>query len=71
MYFDQLLGAARTQKLVELLFSAIFNLFLFISNLFQWFQQKTSEKEQKKAASTWKLIKIHNRQFQKPDSFKN
>ena len=37
VYFDQLLGAARTQKLVETLFSAVFNLFLLISNLFQWF----------------------------------
>ena len=27
VYFDQLLGAVRTQKLVKLLFSAIFNLF--------------------------------------------
>ena len=27
MYFNQLLGAVRTQKLVELLFSALFNLF--------------------------------------------
>ena len=28
MYFDQLLGAAPTQKLVKLLFSAVFNLFV-------------------------------------------
>ena len=27
VYFDQLSGAARTQNLVELLFSAVFNLF--------------------------------------------
>ena len=27
VYFDQLLGAARTQKLVEILFLANFNLF--------------------------------------------
>ena len=29
VYFDQLLGAARTQKLVEILFSAVFHLFCF------------------------------------------
>ena len=28
VYFDQLLGAAPTQKLVKLLFSAVFNLFV-------------------------------------------
>ena len=52
VYFDQLLGAARTQKLVETFFQTCFLPFLFISNLFRWFhtwnQQKTSEKEQKK-----------------------
>ena len=37
VYIDQLLGAARTRKLVKLLFSAVFNFFLFILNLFQWF----------------------------------
>ena len=37
LYFDQLLGAARTQKLVKIFFSASFQPFLFISNLFQWF----------------------------------
>ena len=49
VYFDQLLGAVRTQKLVELIFFSGFQGFLFISNLFLWFharnQQKTSEKE--------------------------
>ena len=35
VYFDQLLGAARTQKLVETFFSAVFQPFLFISKLFQ------------------------------------
>ena len=29
VYFNELLGAAHTQKLVEILFSAVFNLFLF------------------------------------------
>ena len=36
-YFEQLLGAARTQKLVELLFFSGFQAFLFILNFFQWF----------------------------------
>ena len=35
VYFDQLLGAARTQKLVKILFFRRFQPFLFISNLFQ------------------------------------
>ena len=51
VYFNQLLGVARTQKLVETFFSAVFQKLMFISNLLQWFyawnQQKTSEKEQK------------------------
>ena len=51
VYFDRLLGAARTQKLVETFFSAVFQPFLFILKLYQWFhswnQQKTSENEQK------------------------
>ena len=33
VYFDQLLGAVRTQKLVEILFSAIFNLFLNVCGI--------------------------------------
>ena len=37
VYFEQLLGAARTQKLVELLFFSGFQAFLFILNFFQWF----------------------------------
>ena len=49
VYFDQLLGAARTQKLVKHFFSC-FQPFLFISNIFRQFracnQQKTPEKEQ-------------------------
>ena len=35
VYFDQFLGAGRTQKLVETFFSAVFQPFLFISKLFQ------------------------------------
>ena len=34
VYFDQLLGAARTQKLVETFYSAVIQPFLFISKLF-------------------------------------
>ena len=51
VYFSQLLGAARTQKLVKLLFFSRFQPFLFISNLFQyklaekdWNQSKTDKK---------------------------
>ena len=49
VYFDQILDAGRTQKLVKTLFWAVFNLFvnfnpfLVISQL-----KKTSENEQKK-----------------------
>ena len=35
VYFDQLSGAARTQKLIKTFFSAVFQPFLFISKLFQ------------------------------------
>ena len=44
VYFDQLLGAARTQRLVETFFSAIFQPFLFISELFQKKTPKSVEK---------------------------
>ena len=37
MYFDQLLVAARTKKLFETFFSAIFQPFSFFLNLFQWY----------------------------------
>ena len=51
VYFDQISSVAGTQKLVELLFFSRFQAFLFILNLFLWFQgwnpQKTSENEQK------------------------
>ena len=50
VYFDQLLGVARTQKLVELLFSAVFNLFCSFQTFFSDFTaeiKKKSEKEQK------------------------
>ena len=35
VYFDQLLGAARTQNLVKILFFAVFNLFCLFSNFCQ------------------------------------
>ena len=53
VYFDQLSGAACTRKLVKTFFSAVFQPFLFISKLFQWFhgwnqvQKSSSENEQK------------------------
>ena len=37
VYFDQFLGAARTQKLVKKLFSAIFNLFCSFQSFFSDF----------------------------------
>ena len=62
VYFDQLLGAACTQKLVETFFSAIFLPFLFNSKPFQifhnWNHKKMSEKklwnEQKRLKNDWK-----------------
>ena len=49
MYFDQLLGAAHTQKLVETFFSPVFNLFC----LKKWFDQLSG------ARSIGKLVEIH------------
>ena len=43
VYFNQLLGAARTQMLVELLFFSRFQPFLFISNLFQYIFYKLDQ----------------------------
>ena len=85
VYFDQLLGAACTQKLIELLFSVVFNLFcsfqtFFSVNFLAFFvhfnreitkkvlnqhkRLKTAEKKEfdqlSGAASTWKLVEIHN-----------
>ena len=40
MYFDQLLGAARTRKLIELLFSAVFNLFCSFPTFFSDFMSE-------------------------------
>ena len=36
VYFDQLLGAARTQKLVKILFSVVFNLFCSFQTFFSY-----------------------------------
>ena len=44
VYFDQLLGAARTWKLVEQLFFSRFQNFLFIFYLFQWFHTWKKQK---------------------------
>ena len=46
VYFDQLLGACSTWKLVEILLSVVFNLFQWFHG---WNQQKMSEKELKNA----------------------
>ena len=48
VYFDQLLGAARTQKLVELLFSAVFNLFCSFQTFFSDFMPEINKKLQKR-----------------------
>ena len=47
MYFDQLLGAAPTQKLAELLFSAIFKLFCSFWTFFSDFTAEINEKHLK------------------------
>ena len=52
-WFDQLLGAARTRKLVETFFSAIFQPFLFISKLFQWFHGWNHKNVWKWTKKTW------------------
>ena len=53
VYFDQLLGAARTQELVKTFFHPFFNLFLFISKLFQWFHSWNKKKRLKMNKKTW------------------
>ena len=51
VYFDQLSGACSTKKLVELLFSAVFNFFVFFcqfltfSSEISWNLRKTLKKE--------------------------
>ena len=44
VYFDQLLGAARTLKLVEILYFSRFQPFLFISNIFSDFTPEINKK---------------------------
>ena len=56
-YFNQLLGAARTRKLVKLLFLAIFNLFCSFSTFFSNF---TSEISKKRLKMNKKKIKAIN-----------
>ena len=47
VYFDQLLSAGRTQKLVELLLSAIFNLFCSLKTFFNDFTAEINKKRLK------------------------
>ena len=47
MYFDQLLSAALTQKLVELLFSAVFKLFCSFYTFFSDFTPEINKKRLK------------------------
>ena len=48
VYFNQLLGAASTQKLVKLLFSAVFNLFCSFQTFFSDFMPEINKKRLKK-----------------------
>ena len=43
VYFDKLLGAARTQLLVKLLFSAVFNLFRSFQTFFRDFRPEINK----------------------------
>ena len=47
LYFDLLLGAVHTQKLVETLFSAVFNLFCSFQTFFGDFKAEITEKHLK------------------------
>ena len=47
VYFDQLLGAAHIQKLVELLFSAVFNLFYSFKTFLSDFSSEINKKHLK------------------------
>ena len=60
VYFDQLLEAARTKKLVETLFSAVFNLFCSFQIFFSDFTAEMCFDQLLGARSTQKLVKIHN-----------
>ena len=48
VYFDQLLGAARTRKLVKILFWAVFNLFCSFQTFFSDFSSEIKKKPLKK-----------------------
>ena len=48
VYFDQLLGAVGTQKLVEILFFRRFQPFFFFLNIIQWISVWNQEKNLKK-----------------------
>ena len=48
VYFDQLLGAVSTQKLVKLLFPALFNLFCSFQTFFSDFTDEINKKRLKK-----------------------
>ena len=48
VYFNQLSGAAHTQKLAELLFSAILNLFCYFKTFFSDFTAEINKKHPKK-----------------------
>ena len=48
VYFNQLLGAARTWKLVKTLFSAVFNLFCLFQTFFSDFMAEINKKHLKK-----------------------
>ena len=47
VYFDQLLGAVRTQKLAKTFFSAIFNLFCSFFSFFSDFMAEITKKNLK------------------------
>ena len=53
MYFDQLLGAARTQKLVETFFQPFFNLFCSFQSFFSDFMAEINKKRLKMNKKTW------------------
>ena len=64
MYFDLILGAACTQTLVELLFSAIFKLF---SSFLTLFRNKLTKKDQNQLKLTKSVKKSKNQP--KKDNF--
>ena len=65
VYFDQLSGAARTLKLVKILFSAVFNIFCSFQTFFSYFTPEITENkcfnQLSGTHSTRKLVKKHNK----------